>query len=524
MSRGIGFSSDSRYVILSAVADVGKERLFVVVSAQDGRVLHRLKGLNAYFTHSGRHLVIETSKELVWRRVTDWQPVGVATKPTSYDGTVTRVFDSWAAIVTTQLSQKAGGQLGESIIRIDGSAAIELGAWIVAADEERALTTGGAIIEITPLRILARPPDRQYHPDARRLSVDGRLLWLVAPDAASIDSRNSTTLIDVAMDKAFSTTAGSVDPQLFRVSRSAAMAQFASYELPYLLPTAEVDIDPGMLRLWACVITCGDLDASGQFVFWDEATWHARRNQLADRAKPIEGFPFPGPIVGDTFYWLRTLANAMPIEEALPIHNRLIAVEPTAEHYIDRAKCRAHLGNHAEALDDWEHVADLCPHQNLPDGWAEPFVSSPDLPRNLYERVDRLFGRQPYILSDSGETDRLFGLYRVGKYKEVLKRIAHRQAARLTPVLNAMGAVGWPPMILNSFLRAVDTRFFRSEYLLAAAMCHHRLGQADLSRVALERYSPTYYHARRGNSQEKNNEALYKEALKLTGYKPATKK
>ena len=515
------FTNDGQYLLLLAteIKGVG-EREWIVVAARDGRIVHRQKCLGARFTSSGRNLVIETPNELIWRSVADWQLAGSVRMPASHR-VVTHSFDTWAAIGIYGNAEAPNARV--QIVRRQDGESRDFDVGIVAADDERALLGNGTVVEINPLRILQRPPDHRFHPDARRLSADGRLLWLAKPlFEPSVDglqqANDQCELFDLVMDKAVFTYAeGGQDCRLSRAGTALLVAK-TPLARSTLLPTADVELDAVVLQLWARVVACGDLNAAGKFAFWDEATWREKQRELARLAPPVDGFPFPGRVANDNLHWLHTHILSLDFNPALlPISllDQLVAAARTPANLAQRASAHCYRRNFDEALNDWEEVAKLQPNQNLPDGWAWPLVSVPDLPRNLYERVDRLFAMQPIANSDNEGVLRLLSLYRVDKHREVLELAARFEAKRLRGPLLAFAGVGWLPMLLNGLLSENDPRSYRDDYLLVVAMSHFRLGDRDLARAAVERFE---------SLRKSGFDVLFKEATRLIGYVPEKKK
>jgi hypothetical protein len=113
-----------------------------------------------------------------------------------------------------------------------------------------------------------------------------------------------------------------------------------------------------LLQLWAQVAVRGELDAVGQFVKWDEATWEKKRQELAAKPAPLPDFPFPGYVAVDKLHWLRQeYENASDAEKP-----RL------AKQLLDRAEI---IGDKTEA-GRWRAIVTPKPSPNKGSGKINP--------------------------------------------------------------------------------------------------------------------------------------------------------
>jgi tetratricopeptide (TPR) repeat protein len=149
---------------------------------------------------------------------------------------------------------------------------------------------------------------------------------------------------------------------------------------------------------------------------------------LARPRSPGE-FPFPGAFAADRLFWLRKEAKEAKPEEGLPLWDRLVAAEPTAENYRGRAESHRQAGRFDRALRDMLEARRLLPEPPdrsdlMPGFWAaEEIVFKPGLPREHYELALKWYQRTESAYPTTVEP--ALALYHLGRYEEALA-LLHR--------------------------------------------------------------------------------------------------
>jgi tetratricopeptide (TPR) repeat protein len=287
------------------------------------------------------------------------------------------------------------------------------------------------------------------------------------------------------------------------------------------VPPATLDVPPEVLELWAQVVLRGELGPDGGFVGWDEPAWEGKRQELAARARPTSDFPFPGRITDDRLHWVRVQADELMVrpavsvpssidpDRALPLLDRLLAAEPTAEWYLDRGGVREQLGRWEAAADDYLAARRIRPDRWYPDldRVARDRVQGAGQPAEQYRAAVRLAEAARREKPDSPDVARTLGIayYRAGRHRDAVAPLeevarAYRQnllrrfvgAQVLSPWAAAQADAAqarrlpgplayelWPsgPAASADRERALTLAFL--------AVAYHRLGMADEARARL---------------------------------------
>jgi tetratricopeptide (TPR) repeat protein len=120
-------------------------------------------------------------------------------------------------------------------------------------------------------------------------------------------------------------------------------------------------VDPVLLELWLKVVLRGELNRSGEYEPWDEATWEERRQELSRHSLQLGKLEFPGQIATHRNYWLREEVDAAPDlaglneeqrQKWLSLGDRLIGIEPTWKTYQRRAQMHRQVDHPLDALRD----------------------------------------------------------------------------------------------------------------------------------------------------------------------------
>ncbi len=126
-------------------------------------------------------------------------------------------------------------------------------------------------------------------------------------------------------------------------------------------PTEPSAVDPVLLELWLKVVLRGELNRSGEYEPWDEATWEERRQELSRHSLQLGKLEFPGQIATHRNYWLREEVDAAPDlsvlneeqrQKWLSLGDRLIGIEPTWKTYQRRAQMHRQVDHPLDALRD----------------------------------------------------------------------------------------------------------------------------------------------------------------------------
>ncbi len=257
-------------------------------------------------------------------------------------------------------------------------------------------------------------------------------------------------------------------------------------------------LDDDTLRLWAEVLVRGELNPSNGFLMPnDETTWDAKRRELLRRSKPAGNFPFPGAFAEDGLHWVRKgLEEASDVSTREVLIDRLVAAEPTAGHYSQRANYHAKAGRYDLFLRDTFSAEDLetratghpgyrdpPPAELIRAGPAEKIIYTLGLPREQYELALRWYTsfEPKYDLV----RERGVALYRLGRYGEaieLLKRSETAAAARFAAAM--LSPMNWPSTLAVPVCEA--SLFERDEIKsMTIALCLLRLGRHDEAKTRL---------------------------------------
>jgi hypothetical protein len=285
-----------------------------------------------------------------------------------------------------------------------------------------------------------------------------------------------------------------------------------SWPSPRYIPIPDTPLDAEVAQLFAEVVTCQELDPAGTTRPLDEANWDDRRRQLAER---IAEHPAPLPvtrIAADPWYWLRRKVDgAKTDEEKIKYLDRLIAVEPTWQHYEQRAVT---VLPDVGALSQPGHERDQAARDFLEagkragGGYWHRFVefwgrrSMPYMPRiqlavnlirpaTLTPEEYALGVRLAEALSGAMPEDRnrrmllAIARYRAGHYAEALSLLETWPQERERAIVSQVGQYFMAPWVAP-FLDARRPIGWDAIHAMAfLAMTHHRLGHRDQARATL---------------------------------------
>jgi len=381
---------------------------------------------------------------------------------------------------------------------------------VVAFDAERLLTKSGAVIEVEPFRVLPRAADRRYHPQAQKLSLDGRLLRIETP---TYEIEPTRSLVDLATELTVPIEAGSAEAHrvgdYFVVPRPPYEYPLR-HRRPSVLPTVEFEIDPEILRLWATVVCMGEKDESGQFVTWDEARWETARQELIRRAAPTTAYPYLRAAAEDRHYGLRKGLDSedRPGQETRAQRlDRCIATEPNASNYAARAAFLVSEKKYDEALADWERAAVIVGSgDHVPQDAISAMISNREIPQRIWDRLITLGERH-----SAGSYYRPLLFYRAGKFQRVVDEFARAEVNRCRPVGVALSMSASPLMFLNFYILHDRSGMADDTSLTLAGMSLHRLGRVEEARAVLEQIT---HRSQRGH----RDDSLLREAFQLTGF------
>jgi hypothetical protein len=168
------------------------------------------------------------------------------------------------------------------------------------------LSDGRWVLDVDTRQVSYAPATSRYHPAAAGAADDGR--WLVLQDQ----------IIDLAVQKPIAPFSGlngegAWKPHdrpvrmpdggycwIFAPSDNFVMrAPPTDVWKVFYVPPPTLNVPPDVLELWVQVILRCELGPGDEIRRWDELTWKRKRQELAARARPTPGFPFPGRIVTD---------------------------------------------------------------------------------------------------------------------------------------------------------------------------------------------------------------------------------
>jgi serine/threonine protein kinase len=468
---------------------VGVGRIVRVWSAEDGRLLRELKGHSgdvkfAAFSPSGQRAVTGNQEEVIWWRTADWQPDG---RPCFLS--VSKAFCTYARflhedVLATQFDSNTNADgFSQENLCIHG----EPNAYHVhgvASDGKIVLDNDLRVYSLHPFRLRDATDGRKFPNSLNQLAIAGRFLSLRPFEFVD-------RFIDMAVDKPI----GPQSHYQLMVPCSATSCGFTGTTRlrPIILPATHVEFDPDTLELWARVLVRGHLNATnGFFDSDDEATWERNRRELLLRSKPAGEFPFPGKFAEDRLYWVREEYNASSNEaSALKLLDRLIAAEPTAEHYRMRANHHAHgTKKFDQAIRDeltaerLEIEANGRPDPRVPisphSGYAaEEIIYHPDRPREHYELALKWFesrARPQDFLVERG-----IALFRLGHFEDALNLLERSALDRFGQVAAVFATPFAAFAIENSAFVSDEKR------TMAIALCQLRLGRPGDARASLNR-------------------------------------
>ncbi len=467
---------------------VGGGNVARVWSATDGRLLHILRGHDApvefaAFSPSGRRAITGDRDRILWWDATDWRREGppcelaasrwpFASDHFLHDDAVTLVFVDWG---------REPREIENLCVRGAG-AAYTVNA--VASDGEVVITAENHVYSLRPFRRVEDVGGRIYPTGLRTSARDGRFLVLHDP----------ARLIDLAADK----QVGSFFKALERCPSAGWGFAGLTEQYPIAIPSPDLVFDDDTLRLWAEVLVRGELNpANGFLVPNDETTWDAKRRELLRRSKPTGNFPFPGVFAEDGLHWVRKgLEEASDVSAKQVLLDRLVAAEPTADHYTRRAHFHADTGRYDLFLRDTFSAEDLetratgrpvyrmPPHTILIEGGpAEKIIYTPGLPREHYELALRWytsFDPKYDLIRERG-----VALYRLGRYDEAIELLTKSEIAAAARLAAAMlSSTNWPSTLAVPVCEA--SLFERDEIKsMTIALCLLRLGRHEEAKTRL---------------------------------------
>jgi serine/threonine protein kinase len=464
------FSPDGRFLLTAS----GKAAR--AWSAADGRLLQTLGGhaaevLAVAVSPSGARAMTCDGDRVHWWSTADWRPAAgpcqlVAPAPEFLRSRIRFLQEDVIVPIDDNVPGFAGPPKHNLCIAGEAQAHVLRP---LLSDGESVLTADDRVYALRPFRRLDLPPGRRYPAEFRRLAVRGRFLRAGIPGA---DDR----LIDLAVEKPFPVVGGPLE-----VCPAAGCSFAGSYSTELVvLPAPDLGLDADTLALWARVVVRGELDeASGLFVRHDEETWKRNREALLRRPKPPGEFPFPGAFAADDLYWLRKELDSTPVKDQRPLHDRLVAAEPTWQNYARRAGHFLAVGDFPAAIRDARKVREFGEYlSTLPgDQAAEAIAYRAGLPKEHYElALAWLTGGYGFAeaVSERGAI-----LYHLGRYAEA-RAVLHEPGARIAAA--ACAALINPAAVLR--VRLPDAEPLRTVLI---GLCELKLGRPDVARGNLAR-------------------------------------
>jgi serine/threonine protein kinase len=468
-------------------------------SAEDGRLRRTVEGLPEEspwigVNPTGTLACTIAGQELRWWRLPGWQPEGPPS-PVFKHGhdkfgvfphpeVVLITFDGWSPdLGKTRLNSKT------LISRKGDREPLEVywdwNDWAKAAtpsDGRKFLTASGGVFDLDNSgRWQLPPPGRKYHPDARKLNGGGRLM--LTPSG----------IIDLVTEKVVAAGNSHGTSTFWTLTAPGCLCalgrrQYNSFYqgncvYPLIIPSFDADIPAATLELWAQVVTRGHLNDQGDFVKWDEDTWQTKRQELAATASPVGAFPFPGRVAQDRLYWLRQehlkrfYSDDRERAVLLPLLDRLVAEEPTWQHFLRRAELLRRLEDFSPAVRDYLEAG----RQAGPGFWkrqeydVNSFVTDiakrSDHRPEAYEAAMTLAGKVP---SESrSDVDNGLLLYRVGRYSEALEVLSREKFGTFCAVGSAFSLT--TPLLLPLLIQQMQGEIANNA---VAAMCLFRMGRS----------------------------------------------
>jgi hypothetical protein len=445
-------------------------------SAADGRLLQTLGGhagevLAVAVSPSGARAMTCDADRVHWWSTADWRPTAgpcqlVVPAPEYLRTRIRFLQEDVIVPIGDHVPGFAGPPKHNLCIAGEAQARVLRP---LLSDGERVLTADDRVYALRPFRRIDLPPGRRYPDEFRRLAVRGRFLQAGVPGA---DDR----LIDLAVEKPFPVVGG---PLEVCPAAGCSFAGSHSTEL-VVLPAPDLELDADALALWARVVVRGELDeATGLFVKHDEETWKRNREELLRRPKPPGEFPFPGAFAEDKLYWLRKELDSTLVQDQRPLHDRLVAEEPTWENYARRAEHFLAVGDFPAAIRDARKVREFGEYlSTLPgDRAAEQIAFRPGLPKEQYELA--LAWLAGYGFAES-VNERGALLSHLGRYAEA-RAVLHEPEARAAAT--ACAALVNPAAVLRA--RDINADDFLRSVLIG--LCELRLGRPDVARAYLAR-------------------------------------
>ncbi len=506
-SSGIDVSPDGKSVLIS---DGSYSDVYFL---EENCPPKRLRGAYARFSPSGASVVSNSRQVVYWWNPTDWQlhhtiDLTRQIEQGHYLNGVDCITDD-VLLVTSAYGAGFGGsgrilvrnlpKLIEKGLRPSGLAGKESG---VEVSRNGHLIVIGTqyVYDAHNGQQLFLPHGRKFHPELRQLSDDGRFTSLL-----------ESSVVDLAADKEidlggwYEGSGGhflkNLDTWVFRDSGQRIA----------VLRKSDASLDAEILRKWCQVVTRGKLDENGRFSKFDEPTWETERVELARLLDANPKAQSLRSAVIDPMYWLRQEIKDKDDPSALPLVDRLVAAEPTWQHYSQRAAIHAKLEHWDLAIQDELEAARLAGERYWVKGssfadWqvGARSVQVPGRPREQYERALRWVEARTRAGVDDEQRSFLgeylprrttiagLALFRLGRYAEALA------ALQKSDVPMYSGAAG---MLMSRWNLLTVVPFFRDNFrpedimlkefsfdpvdLLVRAMCHHRLGRPKEANACL---------------------------------------
>jgi WD40 repeat protein/tRNA A-37 threonylcarbamoyl transferase component Bud32 len=389
------------------------------------------------------------------------------------------------------------------------------------ADDESLFDSQGRHYDAKSGRRRAVPLGRHFSPELARFATDGRFFVSASRSLpASVIGPNDVTkwsLIDLRTERAIGKTkasggawASSVGDLRHAPNRKTFLV--LSWPSPRYIPIPDAPLDPEIARLFAEVVTCHELDPAGTTARLAEATWEERRRQLAERIAEHPALLPVTRIAADPWYWLRRkLDGAKTDEEKINYLDRLIAMEPTWQHYEQRAVTvlpdvgalsqRGHERDQAarDFLEAgkragggyWHRVVEFWGRRSMPGMPRIQLAVSLIRPATLTPEEYALGLRLAEALSGAMPEDHnrrmLLALarYRAGHYAEALSLLETWPQERQRAIVAQAGQYFMAPWLAPYLHKEVPLRWDEFHAMAFLAMAHQRLGHRDQARAAL---------------------------------------
>jgi serine/threonine protein kinase len=263
------------------------------------------------FTPSGRRAITIAGNQLHWWGTDAWEPLGASdpANPVHVDarfGPPVLVLGE-NDVALTAILDPGSGQFEDRLytrgipsppVAIPWTREHErLPDWAFAGNR---LTDGRSVLDLGTRLVSYPPAASRYHPAAVGVADHGR--WLVL----------RLEIIDLAVQKPIDPFGGPFLESTWSTRKPIRMPSGGycwcfrqeagsgdpdhDTSKPCYIPPPSLDVPPDVLELWVQVILRCELGPGDEVRRWDEATWKRKRQDLAARARPTPGFPFPGQI------------------------------------------------------------------------------------------------------------------------------------------------------------------------------------------------------------------------------------